>query len=125
MDGDGSVELGSGYWTGNYATPFQSDSTDPEELLAAGHASCFSMMTAYLLDEHGYAVDRINTDAAVTLELSDEGFDIPSIELTVSATVPDADEASFDEVLEQAETTCPVSKALDGTEIQVTGTLES
>lgn len=123
MDGDGDVALGSDTWSGPYATPEVPETTDPEELLAASHASCFSMTAAYLLDESGYDVQSVQTDAAVTLEQSEAGFEIPSIELSVDGHVPDATVEEFEMVIEQAEATCPVSNALTAPEIDVTAQL--
>lgn len=123
MDGDGDVTLGSGTWSGTYATPDVAEATDPEELLAASHASCFAMTTAFLLAESGYDVVDVSADATVTLERSEAGFDIPSIRLTVDGVVPDATAAEFEQVVTQAESACPVSKALDGTNVEVTAAL--
>lgn len=117
--GDGDVSLGSDAWSGTYATPDAADATNPEELLAAGHASCFAMTTAYLLDQFEYDADDVHAEATVTLERGEEGFTIPSIDLTVTADVPDAAPEEFDAVTEQACSACPVSNALAGTEIAV------
>lgn len=122
MNGDGDVSLGSGVWSGSYATPDANDATNPEELLAASHASCFAMTTAFLLDQSGYDVVDIDVEAAVTLEQTEDGFEIPTIALTVDGVVPDATDDEFATVVEQAEAACPVSKALDGIEIRVSST---
>lgn len=119
MDGSGNVSLESGVWEGTYATPDVADATNPEELLAAGHASCFAMTMAYVLTEFGFHPERVDADATVTLEQHDDGFDIPSIALTVDGTVPDATEEEFVEAARTAEQACPVSKALAGTEIEL------
>lgn len=124
MDGDGDVSLGSGAWSGTYATPETADATNPEELLAAGHASCFAMTTAYLLAESGYEVIDVSADAAVTLERDEGGFDIPSVHLTVDGVVPDATAAAFEAIAAEAEVACPVSNALAGTEIHLTTDFE-
>lgn len=120
IDGSGDVSVGSDVWSGSYAPPEVDGATNPEELLAAGHASCFAMTAAYLLNGSGYDVETVDADATVTLEQTEQGFGIPRIELTVSGEVPDATAEEFDSIVEQAETACPVSKALTGTEIEVT-----
>lgn len=123
MDGNGEVSLGSDVWGGEYATPGVADATNPEELLAAGHAGCFAMTAAYLLDDAGYEVEDVTANGAVTLEQTDQGFDIPTIELTVAGEVPDATVEEFEAIVEQAESACPVSNALEGTDIEVSVTL--
>lgn len=119
IDGDGDVTLGSDVWGGTYATPEAADATNPEELLAASHASCFAMTAAFLLDESGYEVEAVDAEATVTLRQTEDGFDIPAIELDVRGEVPDATPSEFDAVVSQAEAACPVSKALAGTDISV------
>lgn len=122
-DGDGTVELGSGVWTGAYATPDVDGATDPEELLAAGHASCFAMTLAYALDEAGYDPERVDAEATVTLDVSEAGFTITTVELTVEGVVPGATAEQFAAVVEEAEAHCPVSKALGGPDVEVTASL--
>ncbi|PSQ19064.1 OsmC family peroxiredoxin [Halobacteriales archaeon QS_8_69_26] len=119
MDGDGDVSPGSGVWSGTYATPETADATDPEELLAASHASCFAMTAAYLLDQSGYDVVDVDASATVTLERTEAGFEIPSVRIAVDGVVPDATAEEFAAVVERAEAACPVSTALAGTEIEV------
>lgn len=120
-DGEGDVALGDDGWNGRYATPDVADATNPEELLAAAHSSCYAMTTAYVLESGGFEVTDVTADAVVSLDIED-GFDITAIELTVTGAVPDATEAEFREAATQAEAACPVSKALAGTEIDVVET---
>lgn len=119
MDGDGDVALGSGVWTGRYATPDVEDATDPEELLAAAQASCFAMTASYVLEESGYSPEHVSAESVVTLEQGEDGFSIPSIEVTVDGHVPDATGEEFAAIMSQAEAACPVSKALAGTDVDV------
>lgn len=118
-DGSGEVAFGTGVWRGTYATPEVPSATNPEELLAAAHASCFAMTAAYVLEMKGYDVDSLTADAAVTLEQTADGFDIPGIELTVAGTVPDASEEAFTAIVDEAAAICPISAALAGTDIRV------
>jgi osmotically inducible protein OsmC len=81
------------------------------------------MTTAYLLGQAGYDPEEVHSEADVTLERSEDGFSIPSIELATRATVPDATESEFAAVLERADAACPVSRALNGPDIEVAGEL--
>lgn len=119
MDGDGVVALGSGVWSGTYATPDVADATDPEELLAAAQASCFAMTASYAFEQAGYSPQRVSADSVVTLEQTETGFSIPTVEVAVGGTVPDATDAEFRAVVADAEDACPVSGALAGTDVQV------
>lgn len=87
--------------------------TNPEELIAAAHAGCFSMALSLALTEAGLTVDTIKTTAKVTLEKNDSGFSITASHLDLTAKVPDADQAKFMEIANQAKTGCPVSKVLN------------
>jgi osmotically inducible protein OsmC len=86
--------------------------TSPEELIAAAHATCFSMALANGLAQAGHEATKLETDAKVTLDNADGGFSITSIELTVRGEVEGLDEAGFKRAAEQAKENCPVSKAL-------------
>ena len=86
--------------------------TSPEELIAAAHATCFSMALASGLAQAGHAPTKLETDAQVTLDNADGGFAITSIHLTVHGEVEGIDEAGFKEAAEEARKNCPVSKAL-------------
>ena len=87
---------------------------NPEQLIAAAHASCFSMAFANMLAESGNPADSIKTDATVTLRLVDGAPSITKIELTTVGQVPGLDESEFKKVAEDAKAGCPVSKALAG-----------
>lgn len=119
-DGNGEMALGSGSWRGEYSfrSRFQEDEptkSNPEELLAAGHAGCFSLALANLLEQEGYAPERIHTVADCHMEMDEEhGPSITRIELDADAEVPDIDEETYLELAEEAKTNCPVSRALSG-----------
>lgn len=99
--------------------------SNPEELVGAAHASCFSMALSLILGEAGMEAESINTQATVTLTEDPEGgFQIPSIHLVTRVTIPGADQAAFDECAEKAKAGCPVSK-LYNAEITLDATLES
>ncbi|HKX41195.1 MAG TPA: OsmC family protein [Burkholderiaceae bacterium] len=97
-----------------YATRFEDDKrgTNPEELLAAAHASCFSMAFSFACDKAGFATQAVDTTASVRLVMKDGGFAIDRIVLEMSATVPGIDQAKFQELAQGAKAGCPVSKAL-------------
>ncbi len=101
-----------------------SDRTNPEELIGAAHASCFSMLLAQLIEDHGYSPDTIETHADVTLETdADDDPVITQIDLYTDAEVPGLDEEQFQELIEEARDACPVSQALGGVTIDVDGML--
>ncbi|GGI88222.1 OsmC family protein [Legionella impletisoli] len=87
--------------------------TNPEELIAAAHAGCFSMALSGQLATFDLVADYIKTKATVTLEKSEDGFEIPSIHLSVTARVPNATHATFDKAAENAKNGCPVSKLMN------------
>jgi osmotically inducible protein OsmC len=86
------------------------EGTNPEELLAAAHAACFSMALSLMLGEAGMIPERIETHAEVTIEKVGEGFEITQSHLNVSAKVPGADDTRFQEIAHKAKSGCPVSK---------------
>jgi len=86
--------------------------TNPEELIAAAHAGCFSMALSLMLGEAGLAAEKIETHAEVTLDKVGEGFEITASHLSVVASIPDADQAKFEEIANKAKAGCPVSKLL-------------
>lgn len=98
--------------------------TDPEELIAAAHATCFSMNLAGTLGRNDVTLNTLTTTAKVTLGQSDGGLAITGIALTARATVDGADADRFAELAAEAERTCPVSKALAGTTITLDAALE-
>jgi lipoyl-dependent peroxiredoxin len=98
--------------------------TNPEELIAAAHAGCFSMALAFGLQGAGFTPDEIRTEAAVSIEPEGEGFKITKSALTLRAKIPGIDEAKFMELARGAEKNCPVSKVLNA-EITLDAKLES
>lgn len=110
-----------------FATRFEDDrrGTNPEEILAAAHASCFTMAFSFACDKAGVATSRIDTLARVRLSPQGEGFVIDRIALTLHAVVPGIDEARFQEIALAAKRDCPLSKALAAVaEISLVATLE-
>ncbi|UYG00901.1 MULTISPECIES: OsmC family protein [unclassified Halomonas] len=114
-DGKGKIATESGAVDAGYSFKqrFEGEKgTNPEELIGAAHAGCFSMALSMILGDKGYTADAIDTQATVTLSQSDKGFDISKIHLDVEATVSGADDAAFQEAAETAKANCPVSKVL-------------
>jgi osmotically inducible protein OsmC len=108
----------------SFATRFaEGVGTNPEELIAAAHAGCFSMALSAQLTEAGLVPDSIETTALLTLDLHGEGPTITKIHLTTKAKVPGADKAKFDELAAKAKVGCPVSKVLKAAEITLDATL--
>lgn len=119
-EGKGTVELGSGAFRGEYSFPSRFEEgkgTNPEELIAAAHAGCYSMALSAGLGKAGFNPTRVNTTAKVTLDKVGEGFGITRIDLETEAEIPNIDEAAFQEQAEAAKKGCPVSKALASVEI--------
>ena len=112
--GKGKITTDSGTLSNtqySFSTRFEDGKgTNPEELIAAAHAGCFSMAFSAQLGEAGMTPESINTAATVTLEKGDGGFSIPEITLDVTARVPNADEAAVKKAAENAKTGCPISK---------------
>jgi lipoyl-dependent peroxiredoxin len=97
----------------SYRTRFENEKgTNPEELIAAAHAGCFTMTVAFALQGAGYTPTEIGVEAAVSLEPDGQGFRISSSALTLRATVPNLDQAAFARIAKEAEQNCPVSKVL-------------
>lgn len=97
----------------SFKTRFENEKgTNPEELIAAAHAGCFTMALAFQLQKAGYTPTELSTEAAVSLEPEGEGFRITRSALTLRAQVPNLSEAQFAELAKGAEVNCPVSKAL-------------
>lgn len=127
-DGNGTMRMESGAYEGAYSfrSRFEEgDGTNPEELIAAAHAGCFSMAFANVLDEEGYDPQSVNTTATVTLQMLEDGPAITQINLDTTARVAGIDEDTFQEIADAAKSGCPVSKALTGAEITVDATLAS
>jgi osmotically inducible protein OsmC len=124
--GSGTLETETGAVKGNYsfASRFEEGAgTNPEELIAAAHAGCFSMAFANGLAQAGFDPDSVRTTAKAYLEKGPEGFGISRIELVCEASVPGIDEAAFQEHAQAAKVGCPISKALSATPIDLTATL--
>jgi osmotically inducible protein OsmC len=126
-EGQGKVKLGSGAFEGSYSFPSRFEEgkgTNPEELLGAAHAGCFSMALAAGLTRAGHAPTRVHTTARVNLERRGEAFEITRIDLRTEARVPGIDETEFRKQAEAAKKNCPVSRALAGPEITLEATLQ-
>jgi osmotically inducible protein OsmC len=120
--GKGTIKLGSGAYEGQYG--FQSrfadgPGTNPEELIAAAHAGCFSMALSFELSKAGHVPTRVHTTANVKLDKVGEGFAITGIVLVTEAQVPGIDAATFQKIASGAKEGCPVSKALSATPIEL------
>jgi osmotically inducible protein OsmC len=127
-EGHGSMKLGSGAFQGPYSfgSRFEGASgTNPEELIGAAHAGCYSMAFAAELGKAGYKPQRIHTTARVHREKSGEGFSIERIELRTRVKVPEIADAEFHRLAETTKTNCPVSKVLAGARIELDAARES
>ncbi|MGA8278460.1 MAG: OsmC family protein [Rhodanobacteraceae bacterium] len=126
-DGSGEVSLGSGLFKGPYGFKSRmgdgSGGTNPEELLGAAHAACFSMALALALGQAGHAPDSVETKARVRLENEQGGYAITLIELATAVAVSGIEDEEFQKIANDAKTNCPVSKALAGVEIRLDATL--
>jgi osmotically inducible protein OsmC len=126
--GKGTISTQSGALKDNpygFNTRFEdAPGTNPEELIGAAHAGCFSMALSMMLGQAGLTAERIDTQAEVTLDKVGEGFSITAIALTLKAKVPGADENQFQQIANQAKEGCPVSKVLNA-QISLNATLES
>jgi lipoyl-dependent peroxiredoxin len=125
-DGSGTMKLGSGTFEGSYSfvSRFESGAgTNPEELIAAAHAGCFSMALSNGLSQAGFTPTSIATSATVHLDRVADGFGITKIDLDTVGTVPGIDDAKFQQIAASAKAGCPVSKALAATEITLSARL--
>jgi len=115
--GNGNLSTDSGVIANtpySFKTRFENEKgTNPEELIAAAHAGCFTMALAFVLQGAGYTPNELNTEAAVTIESEGQGFRISRSALTLRASVPNLDETNFAEMARNAEKNCPVSKVLN------------
>jgi osmotically inducible protein OsmC len=126
MEGKGRISLGSKSFEGAYDWKGRTGDgagTNPEELLGAAHAGCFSMALSHALATAGHTATRIHTTAKVTFEKQTAGFAITGIELQTDAQVPGIDQAAFEKYAQGAKEGCPVSKALAATKITLTAKL--
>lgn len=125
-DGDGDLTTDSGALKEtpySFRTRFENQpGTNPEELIAAAHAGCFTMALAFGLQGAGYTPTQLSTEAAVSLDPDGAGFRITRSALTLKADVPGLDQATFDRIAGEAEKNCPVSRLMNA-EISLTATL--
>lgn len=126
--GKGTISTESGALKDNpygFNTRFEgAPGTNPEELIGAAHAGCFSMALSMMLGQAGLTAERIDTTAEVTLDKDDKGFSITAIALTLKAKVPGTDNEQFQQIATQAKEGCPVSRVLNA-QISLNATLES
>ena len=125
-DGKGTISTDSGVLENtqySFSTRFEDGKgTNPEELIAAAHAGCFSMALSGQLGNAGLTADQINTTAAVTLEKTDAGFTVTNVHLDVTAKVPGASAEAFETAANNAKAGCPISRLLKA-EITMTASL--
>ena len=126
-EGSGRLKVGSGAFEGPYSFKSRFEegqsATNPEELLGAAHAGCFTMALTAGLSRAGIKPKRIHTEARVKLEKVGEAFSITQIELETEAEIPDVDDAAFQKYALDAKQNCPLSKALAATQISMTAKL--
>ena len=127
IEGAGRLKVASGAFEGPYSFKSRFEdgqsATNPEELIGAAHAGCFTMALTAQLSQKGITPGRIHTFAGVKLDKIGEGFAITSIELQTEAEIPSIDDGTFQAIALDAKRNCPVSKALAGTEIHLTARL--
>lgn len=128
-EGGGTVALGSGAFEGQYGFKSRFEDgpgTNPEELIGAAHAGCFSMAFSLALGDAGYTPESIDTQATVHFGPDDEngGFAISQIDLATRARVPEIDATEFEQIANAAKAGCPVSKALKAVDIHLDAKLE-
>lgn len=119
-DGKGAISTESGAlqdYPYGFNARFEGDrkGTNPEELLGAAHAGCFTMALSLILGEAGLTATKMETEAKVTLEKQDAGFAVTASHLVLRATIPGADDAKFQELAEKAKVNCPLSKVIKAT----------
>lgn len=126
--GSGKLTIGEGLFEGAYSAKSrfeEGEGTNPDELLAAAHAACFSMALAHALAQGGHTPKSVTTTAKVNLEKVEEGFEIATIELDTEVDAPDLDQQAFLDYAMDAKANCPVSKALAGPEIKLNAKLKT
>lgn len=126
-EGDGRMRMASGAYEGAYSFSSrfeEGEGTNPEELIAAAHAGCFSMALSGELGKAGHDPRRVVTTANVHLNKSDQGFSITRIHLETRAAVPGLDDGAFQKIAAGAKKGCPVSRALQAVEITMEAKLE-
>ena len=128
MDGKGKVKLGSGAFEGAYSfksrfSEEEGTATNPEELIAAAHAGCYTMALSGNLGKAGYTPTNIHTTANVKIEKQGDGFVIPNIDLVTEAKVDGIEDEEFQKIAEETKKTCPVSQVLSGADISLKASL--
>ena len=130
LDGNGTLDTQSGVFKSqpySYKTRFSDTSgksgTNPEELIAAGHAGCFTMAVAFALQEAAFTADELQTSATVSFEKIDKNFRITKIDLVLNAKIPQITREKFEELAKIAKENCPVSVALSTVPIELKATL--
>jgi osmotically inducible protein OsmC len=127
IEGSGNLKLGSGAFDGPYSFKSRFEegqsATNPEELIGAAHAGCFTMALVAQLSRAGIKPTRVHTAANVKLEKIGDAFSITQIDLETEAEIPGIDDAKFQQYANDAKQNCPVSKALAGTKINLSATL--
>jgi len=125
-EGKGTMSTGSGALANkpySFRTRFEGEQgTNPEELIGASHAGCFSMAFSMILGLAGFTADKIETKATVTLEQVEGGFAVTSSDLEMTASIPDIDDTTFQDLATKAKEGCPISKLLNA-KITLTATL--
>ena len=115
-DGKGTISTQSGAldaYPYGFATRFEGvPGSNPEELIAAAHASCFTMALSLILGEAGLTAEKMETTAVVSLDKQDDGYAVTASKLTLKATIPGTDDATFQELAAKAKAGCPISKLL-------------
>ena len=128
QNGSGTVKVGDGVFSGGYSATSRfgegdSPETNPEQLIAAAHAACFSMALSNILATAGHVPQAVHTDARVTLRFVDNAPTITRIDLETTGTVPGIDDDEFRQYAQEAKAGCPVSRALAAVEITLTSKL--
>jgi osmotically inducible protein OsmC len=128
-DGGGRISVGSGAFEGPFTLRARIEdverATNPEELIGAASAGCYTMSLANMLTERGNPPESLETTAKVRLEQTDAGIRVTLIELSTAGVVPGLDQGAFSALAEEAKATCPISRALAGTTITVSATLSA
>ena len=126
-EGSGTIKTGKGGYQGNYSFKSrfeEGEGTNPEELIGAAHAGCFSMAFSNILAGAGFTPTSVDTVAKVHLDKLDAGFTVTRIELETTGDVPGIDESTFQKLAEDAKANCPISRLLSpGAEISLTAKL--
>ncbi|OJF13830.1 OsmC family protein [Couchioplanes caeruleus] len=126
-EGSGTVKTGKGGYEGNYSFKSrfeEGEGTNPEELIGAAHAGCFSMAFSKALADEGFTPTSVETTAKVHMDKTDAGFSVTRIELETVGDVPNVDAGTFSKIAEAAKENCPISRLLSpGAQITLTATL--